>query len=99
MLERLEQQQKLTTNQWKIVATANLGDLLDFFDFYLVGYALSFIVKEWQLTYGESAKDWVGYGLAQAWPEDPGFHAALVVFAKAHAPEVYAKWLNEGSGS
>jgi MFS transporter, putative metabolite:H+ symporter len=55
MLERLEQQQKLTTNQWKIVATANLGDLLDFFDFYLVGYALSFIVKEWQLTYGESA--------------------------------------------
>jgi putative MFS transporter len=55
MLERLDQQKKLTSNQWKIVATANLGDLLDFFDFYLVGYALSFIVKEWNLTYGQSA--------------------------------------------
>src|SRR6266851_2018341 len=55
MLQHLEEQKSLTTNQWKIVATANLGDLLDFFDFYLVGYALSFIVKEWQLTYGESA--------------------------------------------
>jgi putative MFS transporter len=54
MLERLDQQQKLTINQWKIISTANLGDLLDFFDFYLVGYALSFIVKEWNLTYGES---------------------------------------------
>ena len=55
MLELLDRQKRLTVNQWKIVATANLGDLLDFFDFYLIGYALAFILKEWHLTYGESA--------------------------------------------
>ena len=39
MLERLERQEKLTPNQWKIIATANVGDMLDFFDFFLIGYA------------------------------------------------------------
>jgi hypothetical protein len=34
MLERLERQEKLTVNQWKIIATANVGDMLDFFDFF-----------------------------------------------------------------
>jgi hypothetical protein len=34
MLERLEQQKKLTANQWKIIATAGVGDMLDFFDFF-----------------------------------------------------------------
>jgi hypothetical protein len=34
MLEYLERQKKLTANQWKIIATANLGDMLDFFDFF-----------------------------------------------------------------
>ena len=37
MLERLERQEKLTANQWKIIATANVGDMLDFFDFFLIG--------------------------------------------------------------
>jgi putative MFS transporter len=47
--------EKLTANQWKIIATANVGDMLDFFDFFLIGYVLAFILKEWQLTYGQSA--------------------------------------------
>src|SRR6267154_2955051 len=55
MLERLEKQQTLTTNQWKIIATANVGDMLDFFDFFLIGYVLAFILKDWHLTYGQSA--------------------------------------------
>jgi putative MFS transporter len=55
MLELLESQKKLTANQWKIIATANLGDMLDFFDFFLIGYALAFIVGSWHLTYGQSA--------------------------------------------
>ena len=55
MLERLEQQKKPTANQWKIIVTANLGDMLDFFDFFLIGYVLAFILKDWQLTYGQSA--------------------------------------------
>ena len=44
MLELLERQKTLTVNQWKIIATANLGDMLDFFDFFLIGYALAFNV-------------------------------------------------------
>jgi MFS transporter, putative metabolite:H+ symporter len=48
-------QKKLTANQWKLIATANLADLLDFFDFFLIGYVLAFITKEWQLTYWQGA--------------------------------------------
>jgi putative MFS transporter len=63
MLEYLERQKKLTANQWKIIATANLGDMLDFFDFFLIGYVLAFIFKEWQLTYGASALILISAGL------------------------------------
>ena len=59
----LERQKKLTASQWKIIATANLGDMLDFFDFFLIGYVLAFIFKEWQLTYAESAVILVAAGL------------------------------------
>src|SRR5271170_528235 len=54
MLELLDQQTKLTTNQWKIAGAATLGDMLDFFDFFLIGFVLAFVVKEWHLTYGQS---------------------------------------------
>jgi putative MFS transporter len=54
MLEHLEQQASLTKNQWKIFAAATIGDMLDFFDFYLIGFVLAFIVGGWQLTYGQS---------------------------------------------
>src|SRR5215467_11724263 len=51
MLELLERQTRLTVNQWKIIATANLGDMLDFFDLYLIGYVLAFIIGGWHLTF------------------------------------------------
>jgi hypothetical protein len=38
MLEYLEQQKKLTINQWKIFAAAKIGDMLDFFDFLLIAF-------------------------------------------------------------
>ena len=63
MLERLENQKKLTANQWKIIATANVGDMLDFFDFFLISYVLAFILKDWQLTFGQSAAILVSAGL------------------------------------
>ena len=47
MLERLEQQKKLTANQWRIILTTNLGDMLDFFDFFLIGYVLAYIAGSW----------------------------------------------------
>jgi MFS transporter, putative metabolite:H+ symporter len=55
MIELLERQKKLTANQWKLIVTGNLADLLDFFDFFLIGYVLAFITKEWQLTYWQGA--------------------------------------------
>ena len=54
MLDLLEQQKKLTINQWKIAGAATLGDMLDFFDFFLIGYVLAFIVGAWQLTFLQS---------------------------------------------
>jgi putative MFS transporter len=55
VLDLLERQNKLTINQWKIALAATIGDMLDFFDFLLIGFVLGFIVKDWNLTYGESA--------------------------------------------
>lgn len=55
MLERLDRQQSLTWNQRKIVFAAILGDALEFFDYFLIGYVLAFIIGPWQLTYGQSA--------------------------------------------
>src|SRR5258708_35658414 len=63
MLERLERQEKMTSNQWKIIATAGVGDMLDFFDFFLIGYVLAFILKDWHLTYGQSALILLSAGL------------------------------------
>ena len=63
MLEYLEQQKKLTINQWKIFAAVTIGDMLDFFDFLLIAFVLAFIVKDWQLTYGQSAVILVSAGL------------------------------------
>jgi putative MFS transporter len=54
MLEHLERQKSLTANQWKIFTAATVGDMLDFFDFYLIGFVLAFIVGGWHLTYGQS---------------------------------------------
>jgi len=54
MLQLLEQQTKLTKHQWLIAGAATLGDMLDFFDFLLIGFVLAFIVNDWHLTYGQS---------------------------------------------
>ncbi len=63
MLELLERQTRLTANQWKIVVAAILGDMLDFFDYFLIGFVLAFVVGGWHLTYGESAMILLSAGL------------------------------------
>lgn len=55
MIELLDNQQSLTWNQYKIIFAAILGDMLEFFDYFLIGYVLAFIVGPWKLTYGASA--------------------------------------------
>ncbi len=86
MLELLEQQKKLTFNQWKIAGAATLGDMLDFFDFYMISFVLAFVVKNWHLTYGEAGAILLASGvsapfgsLLYGWMADKvGRRAALV---------------------
>lgn len=55
MFERLDNAKSLTSNQVKIIAAAIIGDMLEFFDYYLIGFVLAFIIKPWHLTFGQSA--------------------------------------------
>src|SRR5689334_20009051 len=64
MLELLEGQKKLTANQWKIAGAATLGDMLDFFDFYLISFVLAYVVKNWHLTYGQSGAILLASGIS-----------------------------------
>ena len=63
MIELLEGQRKLTANQWKLICTANLADLLDFFDFFLIGYVAAALTKQWSLTYREGGAILLASGL------------------------------------
>ena len=63
MIERLEQQARLTSNQWKLICTANVADLLDFFDFFLIGYVTAALTKEWSLTYWQGGAILLASGL------------------------------------
>ena len=55
MFERLDQTRSLTANQMRILAAAILGDMLEFFDYFLIGFVLAFIVGPWKLSFGQSA--------------------------------------------
>jgi putative MFS transporter len=55
MFNRLDQAKSLTGNQIKIIAAAIIGDMLEFFDYFLIGFVLAFIIKPWGLTFGQSA--------------------------------------------
>jgi len=55
VFEQLEAKRSLTANQWRIVAAAIIGDMLEFFDYFLIGFVLAFIVGPWQLSFGQSA--------------------------------------------
>jgi putative MFS transporter len=55
MLEYLETQASLTGNQRRLLLVAILCDLLEFYDFFLIGFVLAFVAGAWKLTYGQSA--------------------------------------------
>ena len=55
MLNYLDSRTTLTGCQRRIVFAAMLGDMLEFFDYYLIGFALPFFVGPWNLTFGQSA--------------------------------------------
>ena len=55
MFEVLDRQTTLTGNQKKIIAAAIIGDALEFFDYFLIGFVLAFLIGPWKLTFGQSA--------------------------------------------
>ena len=55
MFEVLDQRRSLTGNQKRIIAAAILGDMLEFFDYFLIGFVLAFVVGPWKLTFLRSA--------------------------------------------
>jgi len=46
---------RLTRNHYKLITAAVLGDMLEFFDLYLIGFVLAFIVVPWKLSFGATA--------------------------------------------
>jgi putative MFS transporter len=64
MLDLLDRQEKLTANQCKIAIAATVGDMVDFFDFFLIGFVLAFIVGDWHLTYGQSGMILLASGIS-----------------------------------
>jgi putative MFS transporter len=55
MFEVLDRQERLTGNQKRIITAAILGDALEFFDYFLIGFVLPFMIGSWNLTFGQSA--------------------------------------------
>lgn len=55
MLEVLDKQTRLTGNQKRLLIVAILCDMLEFYDFFLIGFVLAFVAGSWKVTYGQSA--------------------------------------------
>src|SRR5215470_17064451 len=72
MFNELDRRTSLTGNQIKILAAAIIGDALEFFDYFLIGFVLAFLLGPWKLTFGQSATVLMSSGIgaiigAYAW--------------------------------
>ena len=54
MLELLERQERLTVNQWKMIAAAIIGVALGSLAFFFANFALGVVSASQHLTYGQS---------------------------------------------
>lgn len=55
MFESLDAQQSLTANQKRLIVAGGLGVLLEFLDYFMIGFILTFVAKPWGLTMGKSS--------------------------------------------
>ena len=46
---------RLTLNHYKLITAAVMGDMLEFFDYFIIGFVLAFIVVPWKLSFGQTA--------------------------------------------
>ncbi|QED46547.1 MFS transporter [Cytobacillus dafuensis] len=54
ILAKLDQA-RLNRNHFKMIFAAVLGDMLEFFDYFIMGFVLAFIIVPWKLNYLESS--------------------------------------------
>ena len=50
MLDHLDAQQRLSRNQWKLITAATFGLVLEFLDYFLIGFVLTFVSTPWHLS-------------------------------------------------
>jgi len=53
LLGRLDDS-KLKMNHYKVIVAGILGCMLEFFDFFLIGFVLAFIIVPWKLTFAQA---------------------------------------------
>lgn len=46
---------RLTPHYWRMAVAVLFSEMLEYFDFFLIGFVVSLIAKPWHLTYGASA--------------------------------------------
>src|ERR1700743_1697887 len=107
MFEILDQRRSLTGNQIRILVAAIFGDALEFFDYFLIGFVLAFLIGPWKLTFGQSATVLMSSGVgailgAYAWGWLPGclrpprrLHRHRPEFLHRHRPALFhpRQWL------
>lgn len=55
MLEALDQQETLTRNQKRLAYIATWAVCLEFLDYFLIGFILTFVAESWNLSFGQSS--------------------------------------------
>ncbi|TGD99664.1 MFS transporter [Methylobacterium nonmethylotrophicum] len=95
MFEALDDQARLSRNQVRLIAATMAGNVLDFFDLFLIGFVLALVAGPWSLTFGQSASVLLASGLGATvgaifwgWMADrvgrrPVFTATIATFASA----------------
>lgn len=63
MFELLDTQKALTGNQKKLIVAGAFGIILEFLDYFLIGFVLTFVAKPWNLTMGKSSAILLSSGL------------------------------------
>jgi putative MFS transporter len=71
MFEMLEGQRQLTRNQKRLVMAGMFAMALEFLDYFLIGFILTFVAKPWNLNFGQSSiillSSGIGAMIGAAW--------------------------------
>lgn len=71
MFELIDQKERLTSNQKMLVMAGAFAIVLEFLDYFLIGFILTFVAKPWGLSFGQSSiillSSGVGAMIGAAW--------------------------------